>query len=283
MKKVYTISANGTSPTVLTGVLVAHGITHLFDIRRSPNHHFSNVQRQFIEMMFNNMPGLCYEHFKLIERVKFFMEDGEHRVNSIGQEGLSMARDLMKSAPVPCFLGSDTVDAVPGEATKASHWSMLLEKLCKESNGTYAVQHLDGRALYKDILQSFKLHQGQGYDIRQMFEKINQEYFDSRYRAEDIVMIWEPMRRVRPRKLGYFRYPSVIALNPVLDQREVPQEIAEAVLYHEMVHLQLAHDGLPFEHTVEFFQKEALFADYAKRFRFDFSEAFAALDAVDPE
>lgn len=272
MKKLYTIGANGTSPVILTGVLAANSVTDVIDIRRIPNHHFSNVQGRFLEALLKDKQKVRYHSIRALGKPGKRTRDVDLSV------GLAKAREIIENVPVTCLLGSE-----PIEESNAWHRSRLIELLCAENSTSYTTHHLDGRALYKEITQSFGLHHGSNYDIKQMFEKLNTQYFKARYVQDDIVMIWEEMRRVRPRRLGYFRYPSVIALNPVLDQIEVPREIAEAVLYHEMLHLQLAHDGLPFGHTVEFFQKESLFKDYAKRFRFDFSEAFAALDAVDPE
>ena len=160
----------------------------------------------------------------------------------------------------------------------------------KEVNGSPKPKHLNigvigsgywGPKLARNIHQIPHASLAMVSDLHEpRLQEINDLYFDGRYRVDDVVLIWEQMRKVRPRVLGRFCYPSVIALNPVLDKETIPEEIVKAVLYHEMVHLQLAHDGLPFGHTVEFFQREAEFSAYAKKFHFDFAQAFDALDAA---
>ncbi len=109
--------------------------------------------------------------------------------------------------------------------------------------------------------------QGRHYDLREIFDSVNGEYF-----ANSIVapISWGAKRRrrsVRRRTLGsYNRLTGGISINPLLDSPSVPAYYLRFIVYHEMLH---AHIGAERKstrrvwHTKAFREKERQFGDYA--------------------
>lgn len=110
--------------------------------------------------------------------------------------------------------------------------------------------------------------QGKYYNLQEIFDQLNAQYFDGRIEAR---ITWgQRGRRRRAResiKLGsYTVEDKLIRIHPVLDAKDVPRYFVAWVVYHEMLHE--IHDmpivgGRRIYHTPAFRQQEAEFEHYA--------------------
>ncbi|MBF0318143.1 MAG: SprT-like domain-containing protein [Nitrospirae bacterium] len=121
-------------------------------------------------------------------------------------------------------------------------------------------------------------HQGRHYNLLDIYNRINEEYFCGSINA---VITWGKKtrkRRVKTRRLGSYHGPSnVIRLNPVLDSATIPQYILEYVVYHEMLHAAInvaPSNGKRRVHSNEFKQREKLFKYYNPAMAFLQSKTF---------
>lgn len=270
MKSIYSIGTNGSHPTTILSALLQYKITDLFDMRRFPNTAFASCQGKFINNLIIKLSNaIHYEALpelspskELKKKIKLRGWTALNILQEINKETINRVKDLISKSSVPCFLSSEPIENI-----NKSYRKILLEALQSQSDDHLNIVHLDGRLLYKDKIEGLGLDRGTVYDITTIFDKINSEYFHNRYRRADILFLWEEMRKGL---LGYFNYPSLIAINPVLDQPAIPSAVTEAVLYHEMIHLDRSHRGLSSAHTVEFYLEEAHFKQYSERFHFNF-------------
>lgn len=283
MNTVYTIGSRGSDPVTLLSALAHYGITDLYDIRPMPNHnakHFVRAREvQDLIARIGTADG-AVQYRRVAELVPSRRARGRDQSNrwtrevyceAVGSEAIREAKALMRQTQVPCILGS-------AHSWGACYRGALAEEVSASDGSSYptawTVKHLNGRECHRETIRRWKLHTGKVYDLAPMFSLVNTQHFGSRYRAEDIIVAWVPMSH---RLLGYFAPPALIALNPVLDQVTVPEALARATLYHELLHLQRLHDGLSGGHTVEFHKHEVLGPDYGKRFGFDPEAMRAAL------
>jgi hypothetical protein len=110
--------------------------------------------------------------------------------------------------------------------------------------------------------------QGRFYNLREIFDDINKEYFEGSVVA---LIGWgkgNSRRVVRKRTLGtYCRHTDAIRINPVLDRRSVPHYLIRYVVYHEMLHRVVGeskNNGRRSVHSPEFRKRERMFKEYAK-------------------
>jgi hypothetical protein len=110
--------------------------------------------------------------------------------------------------------------------------------------------------------------QGEHYNLRDIFDKLNAEYFSNQLQAE-ITWFGSARRKARRhRKLGLydFRYKR-IKIHRLLDQSHFPHYFISYVVYHEMLHSVCppikAKKGRYQIHHNAFKEKEQAFADYA--------------------
>jgi len=107
---------------------------------------------------------------------------------------------------------------------------------------------------------------GRYFDLRELFEEVNSEYFDG---TIDAAITWgtrSPRSAVRKRTLGsYSGRSNIIRINPVLDRKNVPRYYIAYVVYHEMLHAAM---GTPIKgkrrsiHPKEFRVRERQFKDF---------------------
>src|SRR5437867_11774476 len=89
-------------------------------------------------------------------------------------------------------------------------------------------------------------HEGTHFDLRPIFDRLNQRYFRGRLRGYKV--IWGGSRRHRLRE--YYVYGTIqaedraIRLNPSLDPPFVPVRFLQYVLYHELLHPVVPDDGV---------------------------------------
>jgi hypothetical protein len=118
-------------------------------------------------------------------------------------------------------------------------------------------------------------HEGRCFDLRQVFERVNERHF--RGRVHGYRVVWGRRRRERPRE--YFVFGSiqeedrVIRIHPLLDQPFVPRWFLEYVLYHEMLHSVVPDEkdaaGRRRVHTEEFCRRERAFPRYRRARRWE--------------
>ena len=118
-------------------------------------------------------------------------------------------------------------------------------------------------------------HEGKYFDLRAIFERLNQRYFRCRLRGYKVM--WGRRRKYRPK--NYFTFGTiqeedrVIRINPLLDQPFVPLWFLQYVLYHEMLHSvvpdEVASRGRRRIHTDEFNRRERKFRSYQRARRWE--------------
>lgn len=281
MKRVYSIGTNRATPTALLSVLLQNKISHLFDIRRYHNSILSRCRGKILESLLSRVKQVEYRRIPelapsrgLLKKEKEFGWNPDKYLDEIGKEGLKRTSDLITESPAPCFLCAETVRELD-----VCHRKTLLDSVTDGKEGEFKVEHLDGRGFFKESLESLDLYRGKVYNLIDIFTEINEEYFSKRYRRKDLFLGWEEMPNFlkRRRILAYFRYPDQIIFNPVMDQEMIPKPVIRAVMYHEMLHLDRAHSGLPSGHPVDFYMDEASFREYAEQFHFNFTAAWQSL------
>lgn len=80
--------------------------------------------------------------------------------------------------------------------------------------------------------------QGRYFNLRDIFNKMNERYFGNRLKRYRIV--WGQRRAERPREIIVFgtiqEEDRIIRIHPLLDRVFVPTWFVEYVVYHEMLH-----------------------------------------------
>ncbi len=112
-------------------------------------------------------------------------------------------------------------------------------------------------------------HVGEVYNLREIYERINAQYFDGKL-ALKIAWVGNRYSRPRTRVLfgSYDPYKKVIKIHRRLDQAHVPEYFISYVVYHEMLHHILppvpARRGRRKIHHPAFLAKEKEFQEYAQ-------------------
>ena len=118
-------------------------------------------------------------------------------------------------------------------------------------------------------------HEGTHFDLRPIFDDLNERYFRGRLRGYKIT--WGRRRKHRPREYFIFgtiqEEDRVIRINPWLDQKFVPLWFLEYILYHEMLHAVVPDkpqgNGRRCVHTDEFNRREREFRFYKRARRWE--------------
>ncbi len=80
-------------------------------------------------------------------------------------------------------------------------------------------------------------HRGEHHDLREIFDRINEEYFE---KTLDLRITWSGDKKSRPRRsirLGSYHLKSkIIKIHRFLDQAHIPSYYVSSVVYHEMLH-----------------------------------------------
>jgi hypothetical protein len=104
--------------------------------------------------------------------------------------------------------------------------------------------------------------QGSYYNLDELFEKIDREYFGGKMLKPRLV--WSGV--LSSRKLGHYeRTRDRVVMSQILDDRRIPRCVVEFVLYHELLH---KHHGIKWVngrclvHTPEFRRSEGKFRQY---------------------
>jgi predicted metal-dependent hydrolase len=109
---------------------------------------------------------------------------------------------------------------------------------------------------------------GKYFNLKQIYDSLNEEYFDSRVSS---LITWgsrHARRNVKQRTLGsYDIQVNLIRINSLLDRSRVPNYFITYIVYHEMLHAdmeQTEQNGRARFHSREFKRRERLFKDYEK-------------------
>lgn len=118
-------------------------------------------------------------------------------------------------------------------------------------------------------------HEGRHFDLRRIFDDLNDRYFRGRLRKYRVM--WGRRRKQPPR--DYFVFGTIqeedrlIRINPALDQPWVPLWFLRYILYHEMLHSVVPDEplrnGRRRVHTEEFLRRERKFRGYQKARRWE--------------
>jgi predicted SprT family Zn-dependent metalloprotease len=110
--------------------------------------------------------------------------------------------------------------------------------------------------------------QGRFYDLKEIFDSLNNNYFGGGITASISWGKRNSRKEVRKRTLGsYCGHSNTIRINPVLDRKNVPHYFIEYVIYHEMLHSAVTWEkknSRKSVHTSEFRKRERLFKKYDK-------------------
>lgn len=124
--------------------------------------------------------------------------------------------------------------------------------------------------LKKTVRKAVINAQGEYYNLSDIYRSINEEYFGGMVSAFITWGTKSPRYAVRKRTLGsYSGHANIhlIRINPVLDRRSIPRYFIEFVVYHEMLHADMAAEiknGRRCVHSKEFKRREKLFKQYDK-------------------
>ena len=118
-------------------------------------------------------------------------------------------------------------------------------------------------------------HEGTHFDLREIFNDLNQRHFRKRLHGYNVV--WGRRRKHRPREQFVFgtiqEEDRMIRINPALDQPFVPLWFLRYVLYHEMLHSVVPEETLSRNrrrvHTEEFNRLERKFPGYLRARRWE--------------
>jgi hypothetical protein len=107
---------------------------------------------------------------------------------------------------------------------------------------------------------------GRFFDLHEIYDRLNDEYFDGTVRS---TITWGGSsrgRRVKKRRLGsYDHVLDLIRISPLLDSPDAAACVVEFVVYHEMLHSHLGFrqaNGRRIAHTTRFKAMERRFGDY---------------------
>lgn len=127
-----------------------------------------------------------------------------------------------------------------------------------------SLKHLD----YSDQLDRSTLYsQGHVFNLREIFDKLNYEYFDNQIQLQ-ITWFGKPNHRNRNRvTFGLYYDPmKLIKIHTILDNPAYPDYFVEYVVYHEMLHhvcpSYIDEKGIHRIHSKEFKQREKLYRHY---------------------
>jgi hypothetical protein len=118
-------------------------------------------------------------------------------------------------------------------------------------------------------------HEGKYFDLRKIFDRLNERHFRGRLRNYHVV--WGRRRKHRPKDHFVFgtiqEEDRIIRINPLLDQPFVPVWFLKYILYHEMLHSVVPDkdlgNGRRCVHTEEFNRREQKFPGYRRARRWE--------------
>ncbi|HKY33985.1 MAG TPA: SprT-like domain-containing protein [Candidatus Polarisedimenticolia bacterium] len=128
-------------------------------------------------------------------------------------------------------------------------------------------------------------HRGFHFDLRKVYDRLNERYFDGRLRA---AITWGKSNgRNRRYSIDFGSYDErkrVIRINPSLDRPFVPGFFLDYIVYHEMLHAALgfreAANGRRDLHSPRFREEERQFRFYRSALRWESANLWRFLRAT---
>lgn len=155
--------------------------------------------------------------------------------------------------------GDDVISEIAQFIRKRNGKTPLIRDFIRQNNGC-----LKKKPVRKTNINA----QGKYYNLFDIYRSINEAYFGG---AVSAFITWgtkSPRYAVRKRTLGsYSSHANIIRINPVLDRKRNPRYFIEFVVYHEMLHADMATEtknGRRSVHSKEFKRREKLFKHYDK-------------------
>lgn len=135
---------------------------------------------------------------------------------------------------------------------------------------------------YSHKLDSSKLaHKGKYYDLQELYEQVNQEYFSGSLKLSITWLDRIPKKKASRIVYGqYFPALRLIKINKLLDERSCPKYFIAFVIYHEMLHNYMPsyvdEKGVTRIHGKEFkeLEKQFRFYEQAKDWELQFRSSF---------
>lgn len=153
---------------------------------------------------------------------------------------------------------------------------ILLDKLfrkttfpvIKKSYANYINKHVIPhlQPIKRKVSSSYKTA-GIHYNLDELFEKVNNDYFSSSVKKPSLG--WSMNRSTR--RLGFYDHErDLLVISKIFDHRRVPDYVVEYIMYHEMLHI--VHPvarvkGRRIVHSKTFKKQEILFEEYTSATR----------------
>lgn len=157
---------------------------------------------------------------------------------------------------------------------------------CHRQLNAYIGEHvhlIGGRPRRKAALNLS--HRGFQFDLRRIYDRLNERYFDGRLR---VAITWGKSNwRNRRSSIDFGSYDEgkrIIRINPALDRPFVPRFFIDYVVYHEMLHAALgfreAPNGRRSLHPPRFREEERQFRFYRSALRWESANLWRFLRAA---
>jgi hypothetical protein len=106
--------------------------------------------------------------------------------------------------------------------------------------------------------------EGNYFDLRKRFDYLNNIYFQSGLRVKNIG--WS--KRISLTRLGFYdRKRDLLVISSVFDERSIPSEVVDYLIFHEMLHIKypvITRNGRRIIHSRKFRAVEKEFPDFPK-------------------
>ncbi len=138
------------------------------------------------------------------------------------------------------------------------------DKTIKDSYRNYADSLSNKLPKRKKIIPKHYFPQGEYYNLKDMFERLNNTYFSNKLNVKYIG--WSKNKSYT--RLGYYdRERELLVVSKIFDSKKVPINVVEYLVYHEMLHIFIPTttvNGRRKIHPPNFKQLEKKFPDYEK-------------------
>lgn len=118
----------------------------------------------------------------------------------------------------------------------------------------------------RDARSGHLVARGVHYDLREMFDALNERYFQGGIQATIGWGRWSSRRRRKSIRLGVYDHQTrEIRIHPALDKAEVPRFFVEFIVFHEMLHQLFPSSNVPgrrVHHPRAFRDREKAFPHY---------------------
>lgn len=108
------------------------------------------------------------------------------------------------------------------------------------------------------------------HDLKKLVKEVDEEYFEKFFGNNGILprisWWWRGAKRNSSHAIGGLAFccHNEILINVRFNTKKASRDIVKLLVYHEMLHLKLYAEQIPFGHTREFYSREEKFKDYSK-------------------